>query len=180
MTPKQERFVEEYLVDMNATQAAKRAGYSAKTAYAVGHENLNKPEIAVAISQAQANRAKRLEVTGDRVIEEFAKIAFANMGDFVGSGPHGLTLEDVQNMRPDQTAAIAEVHQPASGGPLRVKLHDKRAALDALAKHLGLFVNRHEVSGKDGAPISEEVDKVDLARRIAFILAQAEHTQSAA
>jgi len=69
MTPKQEAFVREYLVDMNATQAAIRAGYSRRTAHAIGHENLTKPEIAAAIEAATIERAKRTEITADYVLE---------------------------------------------------------------------------------------------------------------
>lgn len=77
MTPKQQRFVEEYLVDLNATQAAIRAGYSAKTAGQIGEQNLKKLEIAAAIAEAKAQQAKRTEITADRVLAELAKIGFA-------------------------------------------------------------------------------------------------------
>ena len=78
LTPKQTRFVQEYLIDLNATQAAIRAGYSAKTAFAIGHENLSKPNIAAAITEAQAKRAERAEITADRVLEELGEIGFAD------------------------------------------------------------------------------------------------------
>ncbi len=68
MTPKQTCFVQEYLIDLNATQAAIRAGYSEKTAYSVGHENLKKPEVAAAIQAAQTALSERLEITVDRVV----------------------------------------------------------------------------------------------------------------
>jgi len=76
MTPKQERFVEEYLVDLNATQAAIRAGYSEQTARVIGHENLTKPDIQKAITAAREKQQRRVEITADRVLEEYAKIAF--------------------------------------------------------------------------------------------------------
>ena len=68
LTPKQQRFVDEYLIDLNATQAAIRSGYSPKTAYSIGDENLKKPEIKKAIEQAQQERQKRTLVTQDDVI----------------------------------------------------------------------------------------------------------------
>lgn len=68
LTPKQQRFVDEYLIDLNATQAAIRAGYSEKTAYSIGDENLKKPDIKKAIEQAQQERQKRTLVTQDDVI----------------------------------------------------------------------------------------------------------------
>ncbi len=75
LTPKQARFVEEYLIDLNASQAAIRAGYSAKTAYSVGHENLSKPEIAAAIQKEQAARSERTGITQDEVIRGLKKEA---------------------------------------------------------------------------------------------------------
>lgn len=69
MTPKQKAFVREYLVDLNATQAAIRAGYSKRTAHVIGHENLKKPEIAAAIEVAMNERTKRTEITVDYVLE---------------------------------------------------------------------------------------------------------------
>ena len=77
LTAKQDRFVEEYLVDLNATQAALRAGYSEKTARSIGAENLSKPDIEKAIADALEARRLRTEITQDRVLEELAAIAFA-------------------------------------------------------------------------------------------------------
>lgn len=70
MTPKQQAFISEYLIDLNATQAAIRAGYSANTAHAIGHENLSKPEIAAAITKAQAERADKCEISALWVLQE--------------------------------------------------------------------------------------------------------------
>ena len=70
LTSKQQRFVEEYLVDLNATQAAIRAGYSPKTAYAIGSENLTKPEIKAALQAAQAEVTTKANITRDYLIEQ--------------------------------------------------------------------------------------------------------------
>lgn len=75
LTPKQQRFVEEYLIDLNATQSAIRAGYSEKTAYSVGHENLKKPEIQKAIEEAKKQISKRTELTVDMVVNGLLKEA---------------------------------------------------------------------------------------------------------
>lgn len=83
LTPKQAQFVREYLVDLNATQAAIRAGYSSATAGSVGHENLNKPEIAEAIAKAQGERAERTEITADMVLQELWAIATANPNELI-------------------------------------------------------------------------------------------------
>jgi len=71
LTAKQQRFVEEYLVDLNATQAAIRAGYSAKTAGQIGEENLKKPEIGAAVASRQQTIAAKLEITQEKVLERF-------------------------------------------------------------------------------------------------------------
>src|SRR5690606_14509916 len=76
LTAKQRRFVEEYLIDLNATQAAIRAGYSSRTAGQIGDENLKKPQIAAAVQAAQAERSARTQITQDRVLTELARIAF--------------------------------------------------------------------------------------------------------
>lgn len=81
LTPKQKLFVDEYLVDLNATQAAIRAGYSEKTAYSIGNENLMKPEIAKAIQNAQQKRQERTEITQDCVVQEIADNAFRPASD---------------------------------------------------------------------------------------------------
>jgi len=81
--------IEEYLVDLNATQAAIRAGYSARTARSIGQENLTKPDIAAAIEAAQRSQWARTGITADMVIAELAKICFANMADYMKATPGG-------------------------------------------------------------------------------------------
>ena len=85
LTEKQKRFVAEYLVDLNATQAAIRAGYSERTANRIGAENLTKPDIQAAVKAAIEDRAKRTEVTQDMVVEELRKVAFAKAADYSDS-----------------------------------------------------------------------------------------------
>ncbi len=171
MSPRQQRFVDEYLIDLNAAAAATRAGYSPAAATEQGHRLLTYAHVAEAVAAGQAERAKRLAVTADRVIEEYAKIAFANMADYAAVGPA------LETLTPNQTAAIAEVSQTANGA-VRIKLHDKKSALDSLAKHLGLFIDRHELTGRDGTPLQPPEDPVLLAKRVAFILAQADAHQN--
>lgn len=156
MTPKQEQFVQEYLIDLNATQAAIRAGYSSDTAYSIGHENLSKPEISEAIAVAQAERAARTTVTADRVLKELAKIGFGDVRkvfDENGRLKHVTMLDD------DAAACIASievvVERKRKGGgaeedtiehdaeaTLKIKLWDKRAALVDMGRHLGMFDDR--------------------------------------
>lgn len=166
LNPRQRRFVQEYLIDLNATQAAIRAGYSADTAGAIGYENLTKPAIARAVESAQAERLARTELTGDMVIAELRKIGFANMQDYMGSTEDGDPFLDFSMLTRDQAAALQEVtvedyiegrgESARAVKRVKFKLGDKRAALVDIGKHLGLFVERHEVTGKNGGPIATE------------------------
>lgn len=83
LTAKQEAFVAEYLVDLNATQAALRAGYSAKTAFRIGAENLQKPAVAAAIAAAKAKRVERTEITADAVVQRLALVMTADHRELV-------------------------------------------------------------------------------------------------
>lgn len=162
LTNKQRRFVEEYLVDLNATQAAIRAGYSEKTAGQIGDENLKKPEIAAAVAEAQKIRSERTEITQDMVLRELAKIGFSDIRKVVRWGNtelrinngsddaeleayHGLALVAADEIDDNTAAAIAEVSQGKEG--LKVKFHDKKGALVDIGRHLGMFKDRVEHSG---------------------------------
>lgn len=137
MTKKQKRFVEEYLIDLNATQAAIRAGYSPETAGAIGSENLKKPEIKNAIEKAMAERSKRTGISQDRVLQELAKIGFANITDVVDPD----TAKVLQDAKEEDLACIQSIKiKPNEWGIEReVKMYDKRAALVDIGKHLGMF-----------------------------------------
>lgn len=140
MTKKQKRFVEEYLIDLNATQAAIRAGYSPDTAKEIGCENLTKPNIRAQIDKAMAERSKRTGVSADRVVMELAKIAFVNASDVINADD--ATLKD--DAAPEDTAAIQSVKVKTFGEDgieREIKMADKIKALDLLGKHMGMFQN---------------------------------------
>ena len=145
MTKKQKRFVEEYLIDLNATQAAIRAGYSPHTAKDIGCENLAKPNIAAAISKAMAERSRRTGINQDRVLQELARIGFAKITDVVDPE----TAKILPDASEDDLACIQSIKiKPNEFGTEReVKLYDKKAALVDLGKHLGLFKDKVELSG---------------------------------
>lgn len=155
LTPKQQRFVEEYLIDLNATQAAVRAGYSAKTAGSIGEQLLKKLEIQETLSERMKARAVRTEVTQDRVIAELAKIAFGDARDVMQWGPNGVKLLDSTTLTDDQAALVAEVSERVSeaGVSFKLKTHDKIAALKLLGEHLGMFKKVTELTGKNGSPV---------------------------
>lgn len=138
LTPKQKRFVDEYMVDLNATAAAKRAGYSEKTAEAIGYENLRKPQIKAAIQERQGELQGKLEITQERVLQELAAIAFANGTDFVTVTQAGLiNVKATSEVSKDKLPAIAGIKYNQLG--IEIKLHDKVRALELLGKHLGAF-----------------------------------------
>ena len=143
MTNKQKLFVEEYLVDLNATQAAIRAGYSAKTAYSQGQRLLKNDEVQARIAELQAERASRTEVTMDRVVLELSRIAFSDARKVFRWGPDGVTLIDSDDLSDDDAATIAEVSETTSesGGTIRGKRYDKVKALELLGRHLGMFTD---------------------------------------
>ena len=145
MTKKQKRFVEEYLIDLNATQAAIRAGYSPATAKEIGCENLTKPNIAAAVSQAMAERSRRTGINQDRVLQELARIGFAKITDVVDPE----TAKIRADASDDDLACIQSIKiKPSEFGTEReVKLYDKKSALVDLGKHFGLFKDKVELNG---------------------------------
>ena len=150
MNEKQEQFVQEYLIDFNATQAAIRAGYSEHTAYSIGHELLKKHEIQESLQTAKDKRAKRTEVSQDRVITELAKLAFSKLTDFVDWDGSSVTIKPSEGLDHTDAAAVAEVSRSDTlhGTNIRFKLHDKTKALDLLARHLGLLNDKISVDEK--------------------------------
>lgn len=164
LTPKKQRFVEEYLVDLNATQAAIRAGYSAKTAASQGERLLRNVEIQAAIQAAMKARQERTEITQDRVLAELAKIAFGDQRAVMEWGPSGVKLRDSKSLTDAEAAIVSEVSESvtAAGGTLKLKTHDKVGALKLLGEHLGMFKQRVELTGKDGGPIKHQRDVADL------------------
>lgn len=155
LTDKQRRFVEEYLVDLNATQAAIRAGYSAKTASSQGERLLRNAEVRAAVSAGQKARSERTGITADRVLAELEKIAFADPRCVMSWGPKGVILRDSAELTDAEAAVLAEVAETKDG--MRVKLHSKLDALGKLGQHLGLFKEKIEVTGKDGVALQPAV-----------------------
>jgi len=157
LTAKQQRFVDEYLIDLNATQAAIRAGYSKKTAQVQSARLLSNVMVSAAVAKGMESRATRTGITQDMVLRELAKIGFSDIRKVVRWGEtqlrmvggdddegdvlvpyHGLALIDSNEIDDDTAGAIAEVSQGKDG--LKVKLHDKKGALVDIGRHLGMFV----------------------------------------
>lgn len=154
MTDKQERFCEEYMIDLNATQAAIRAGYSPKTAQEQSARLLSNVMVQNRIAQLQAEQSRRTGVSADRVVRELAKVAFVNAADLIDSKTASLKTDASR----DDLAAVQSVKVKMFGEDgleQEVKLADKLRALDLLGKHLGMY---KDTSEKD--PAADALAKV--------------------
>lgn len=156
LTEKRKRFVDEWLIDFNGTQAAIRAGYSEKTAAATAARLLRNVNIQNEISRRQKDLQRRTEVTQERVVMELARVAFADATDYVGVEIRTYTKEDggelaypavvlkeTAELSTDQRAAIASIKQGANG--VEVKLCDKIKALELLGRHIGMFNDKLDI-----------------------------------
>lgn len=159
MTPKQRKFVDEYLIDTNATQAAIRAGYSPKTAAFIASENLKKPYISREIELAMNERSERTKVTADRVVKEAASVAFLDPAAlFAADG----SLLPIGEMPAAARAAIASFDvveiTDGDGQPVgrvkKVRLVDKLGALTLLARHLGMLQDKIKLQGDAENPLT--------------------------
>lgn len=161
MTPKQTRFVEEYLIDLNATQAAIRAGYSENTADVIGCENLGKPYIAAAIAEAQAKLAEKAGVSAERIVQEFCCLGLYDPADIASQGISG--PEDIASLPENVRRAIIGWSWDRNGNFI-LKLADKAGSLVNLGRHLGMFTDKVQHSGKIEL---EQMTDADIAKRIA-------------
>ncbi len=140
MTEKQRLFVAEYLVDRNATKAAIRAGYSPRTAYSIGSENLTKPEIKKAIQDKLDHIEDELGITRDRILREYRNIAFSDITDYVQlektEAGINVVFKPTESLTLDQRRALQSIRVTQSG--IDIKTHDKHKALEFLAAYLGM------------------------------------------
>ena len=160
MTKKQKRFCEEYLIDLNATQAAIRAGYSPKSAGDTGSEILKYPDVRAYVDKLLAEQSVRTGVIADRVIRELAKVAFVKATDVIDT--------DTGNVRDDATdndrACIAAVKVKRVNGAdfdsteREIRLCDKVKALELLGKHLGLFEDNINVDVNGAVKIVDDIE----------------------
>jgi len=174
LNAKQQRFCEEYIKDLNGTQAAIRAGYSKKTAYVIAYENLRKPEIVKEIDLYKEKFRQESKLDGDMIKDELRAISFSNIQDFITSGNAIVDLTTLPRYKTRAVAAIKTRIITTGTGRDKVtetitelKLVDKRAALVDLGKTEGIFEKdndqrRPEVS----VPFNDDqVDKIIDALR---------------
>lgn len=161
LTPKEERFCYEYCIDLNATQAAIRAGYSPKTARSAGSRLLTFVDVQDRIKKMKANLSETAGITALKVLNEHAKIAFSNISSFHETW---YKKKDFENLPDEIKACISEIESrikteyipgpngkniPTKVGYIKVKLYDKQKALDAISNILGFNAAiRNELLGK--------------------------------
>ena len=181
LTPKQERFVQEYMIDLNATQAAIRAGYAESSAEQQGCVLLRNPKVKAVLDAKQAKKADKLDITAERVLREYARIAFADIRSIASVddltwideklSAKGISIKSSDTWGDDVAAAVSEISSTQHGP--KVKLHDKQHALDALSKHLGLFKADHDQSKTD---VYVEAPVEAIAMRVATLLKKGANT----
>jgi len=142
LNDKQERFCQEYLVDLNGTQAAIRAGYSQRTARSIANENLTKPDIKKRIQQLKADKENRSELNSDYVIQELLSIAKDDIKNYISAsqikGKVQIVLKDINNI---DTKNISELSLDAKGR-FKIKLYSRESALVQLGRHFGIFEDK--------------------------------------
>lgn len=180
LTPKQQRFVEEYLVDLNATKAAIRAGYSAKTAESQGSRLLSKAKIQDAVSKGRTKQTERTEINADWLLKRLAEEANADFADLYDE--HG-ALKPVKDWpkvwRKGLISGLETEEIRVDGSAVtmarKVKVSDRLKRLELIGRHIavGAFVDKHEHTGQGGTPlIPETVNDLEVARRVAFLLSK--------
>ena len=157
MTPKQRKFADEWLIDHNASRAYTAAGYTAKNgnvSRVEGCKLLANPNIFSYTTDQQQKLANKMEITRERIAEEYARLAFSDASRVMTWGPSGVELKDSTLLSEHDRRAVSEVAQTisAEGGSLRLRMHDKKGALDSLAKHLGMFGDSVRVPQKQELP----------------------------
>lgn len=142
LTARQERFVEEYMIDLDAKNAAIRAGYSARSAKTLGPRLTKMKNVAARIEEEKAKRARRTGITAERVLRELAQLAF-----FDASKCLGMLNGDMEKMEEleRETASIAAIK--IGKGGIEIRFHDKTRALELLGRHMGIF--REEGAGRE-------------------------------
>ncbi|MFK0377834.1 terminase small subunit [Pandoraea sp. NPDC090278] len=169
LTKKQQRFVDEYLIDLNATQAAIRAGYSEKTAYAIGAENLSKPQISEAVAERMKDRERRTEITQDRVLQELARIAFFDIRklyreDGSMKAPHELDDEAAAVLSgvdvTEEFAGSGESREHV-GYTKKAKVFDKGSALALAMRHLGMLNDKLQLTLRPKVTVKDLTGRKD-------------------
>ena len=172
---REERFAREYIIDLNGTEAAIRAGYAKRSAHVQASRLLRKDKVKDLIAQLTLKQAEKLDITAERVLHELAVMGYANLQDFSRVTADGLAGLDLRNLTRDQWAAVQEITSDTAGmtidpnwngqgePPLipvvrtKIKLANKVSSLELLGKYLKLFIERSEVTGPGGGPVPVQI-----------------------
>lgn len=159
LNDKQKRFVAEYLVDLNGTQAAIRAGYAEGSADVHAARLLGNDRIKAEITEAMQKRSERTEVTQDRVLNELAVLGFYDITDYAEVKHGRAVLKDTLDIPQEKRPAVVSIKEGANG--LEVRLADKLKALEMIGKHLGMFTDKLNVSGGTDNTVTFKFDRPD-------------------
>lgn len=161
MTDKRENFCQEYLIDLNATQAAIRAGYSEATARQKAYGLLQEKDVSDRIAELMEDRAKRTRVSQDEVINAYRRLAFYDPRGFYDEGGKLIPIHKLPDDLAFAIQAIDVNDLKVDGAEYsetkKIKTADKQRALDSIAKHLGMFIDRTELTGKDGGAVENKL-----------------------
>jgi len=160
LTVRQQRFVEEYLVDFIGVRAVERAGYSIRSAPGILTNLMQNPKILAALSERVAKFTEDADVATKDVIDALCKVAFYDIRDAVVWGLDTVVLLPSDLLTDEVAFAVQSVKQTKDG--LEIKFHSRMQALDMLGKYLNLFIQKHEVTGPDGGPV--EVSPIPIDR----------------
>lgn len=162
LTVREQRFVEEYLVDLCGARAAVRAGYSPKKVTARAAILLARPRVKAAVQAAKEARAKATGITAERVLDEIARIGFADITDYLEQTKTGTKLKKFKDMPPGATRALDGVSESRGpqGDRVSVKLQDKMKALDKLCNHLGICREKVDIEANIDTELTIKVVKV--------------------
>lgn len=186
LTPKQEAFCQAFIETGNASEAYRRAynaeKMKAETINVKACELLKNGKVAVRVEQLQAKAKKiaedRFEINETRILNELARCAFHRADEFFSWSATGVTIKSSAELTQDQIAAVIAVSVTPSTGKIEVKLADKLAALDKLARTFGMFKDRTEITGKEGGPIELKAQVDDFLRKLAEIARRQKETKA--
>lgn len=180
LTKRQEAFAQHYAIEGNATAAYRAAGYSTKgkpeTSHVKAQEVRKKVKVAARIETLTARKVKRAEdkfdITVDRILDELAAMAFYDPADYFAWSQGGVILKSSDEMTERQRRAITAVTQKkGQTNSIRLEFGSKQAALEKIGKHLGMFKDKVEHSGPDGAPLAPTIIQVQTVPRGAILAA---------
>lgn len=166
LTAKEERFCYEYCIDLNATKAAIRAGYSPRSARSIGCENLTKPYIKRKIQENQIDLAQTAGITALKIIKELELIAFSNIGNLRKDWNN---MKDFESLTDGEKASIQEVSTTTGkyGNSLKIKFYNKQVSLNALADILGIKApTKTEITGPGGKDLKIFIEMIDTPAQV--------------